>query len=233
MLARERAGTAQAPITLFAWPGQSSLIVTLMLEECGLDYETRPVDLGAGRQFAPDFLMISPNNKVPAVIDAGVPGAGPVTVFESGAILRHLARRTGRFGGSGAAGAALVDQWLFWQASGLGPMAAQAEHFCAQAGAGADRAPRAYAETRFINEVRRLYGVLDARLARSRFAAEIYSIADMAVYPCALQWRRQGQDISEFPHVGRWLGEIGQRPAAKRALLADQNGYTRQHAGAA
>ena len=153
MLARERAGTAQAPITLFAWPGQSSLIVTLMLEECGLDYETRPVDLGAGRQFAPDFLMISPNNKVPAVIDAGVPGAGPVTVFESGAILRHLARRTGRFGGSGAAGAAFVDQWLVWQASGLGPMAAQAEHFCAQAGAGADRAPRAYAETRFINEV--------------------------------------------------------------------------------
>ena len=224
MLARKtpadkaRAG-APAAIQLYTWPTPNGRKVSIMLEECGLAYETHLIDLQAGKQFGSAFLAISPNNKIPAIIDPDGPDGSAVTLFESGAILQYLARKTGRFYGAGEAGRILVDQWLFWQAAGLGPMAEQAQHFTDETSV-----PQAYAQARFSDEVSRLYGVLEARLARTPCLAGDYSIADMACVCWILQWRRQGQHIGEFPNISRWLTTLEARPAVARALAPEAAG---------
>jgi GST-like protein len=184
-----------------------------MLEECGLPYTVHPVNIGKGDQFKPEFLAISPNNKMPAIVDPNGPDGKPISIFESGAVLQYLGRKTGRFYPPDERGRVEVDQWLFWQMGGFGPMLGQAHHFRIYA-------PEqvAYAIERYTNETHRLYGVLNKRLADRDFVAGEYSIADMAIAPWAKLWERQGQTIDEFPHVKRWLGTVLARPAVQRGI---------------
>lgn len=198
-------------IELYYWPTPNGRKISIALEEMGLAYTTRFVDIGKGDQFEPDFLKISPNNRMPAIVDPNGPGGEPVSVFESGAILQYLARKTGRFQGDTERARIEVDEWLFWQIGGVGPMAGQAHHFIRYA-------PEqiAYARKRYVDEVARLYGVLDKRLDGRDFLAGDYSIADMAVYPWARGWERQDQDIDRFPRMAAWLDRIGARPAVQR-----------------
>ncbi len=184
-----------------------------MLEECGLPYEVIPVNIGRGEQFKPEFLALSPNNKMPAILDPEGPGGAPISVFESGAILQYLGRKTGLFYPADERGRVEVEQWLFWQMAGLGPMAGQAHHFRIYA---PEKIP--YAIERYTKEVHRLYGVMDRRLADRPFLAGDYSIADIACIGWAKLWERQGQDIKEFPHVAGWLERVLARPAVKRGL---------------
>lgn len=207
------ADAQSAPIELFYWPTPNGWKISIMLEECGLPYVVRSVNIGKGEQFRPEFLAISPNNRMPAIIDPDGPGGRPLSVFESGAILQYLGRKTGKFYPADERQRVLVDEWLFWQVSGLGPMAGQAHHFRIYA---AEKLP--YAIERYTNEVARLYGVMDRRLAESPWLADDYSIADIATYGWARLWERQGQDIAAFPHVRRWLSQIEARPAVKRGL---------------
>ncbi|MFD1701624.1 glutathione S-transferase N-terminal domain-containing protein [Methylopila henanensis] len=207
------AEAAAAPIELFYWPTPNGWKVTIMLEECGLPYVVRPINIGKGDQFKPEFLAISPNNKMPAIVDPAGPDGAPISVFESGAILQYLGRKTGQFYPSDERRRVEVDEWLFWQMGGFGPMLGQTHHFRAYA---PEKVP--YAIERYTNETNRLYGVLNGRLKDREFICGDYSIADMAVVGWAKLWERQGQDIAEFPHVKRWLDLMFVRPAVARGL---------------
>jgi GST-like protein len=200
-------------IELHYWPTPNGHKITLFLEETGLAYEIKPVNIGKGEQFNPDFLKIAPNNRMPAIVDRDPLGGGdPITVFESGAILLYLAEKTGQFLPTATRGKTNVLQWLFWQMGGLGPMAGQNNHFAHYA---PEKLP--YAIDRYIKETNRLYGVMDRQLAKTPFLAGDYSIADMASYPWTTIWERQGQNIDDFPNVKRWLAAIKARPATERA----------------
>jgi GST-like protein len=198
---------------MYFWPTPNGYKILLFAEEAELPYAIKPIDIGKGEQFAPDFLRISPNNRIPALVDhAPADGGAPIGVFESGAILLYLAEKHGRFLAPDLRGRVEVLQWLFWQVGGLGPMAGQNHHF-------AHYAPErlAYPTERYVKETNRLYGVLDTRLGDRRFlAGDAYSIADMASYPW-VQPERQGQTMDEFPHLKRWKDEIAARPATLRA----------------
>ena len=201
-------------IDLYYWPTPNGHKVTMFLEETGLAYAIRPIDIGKGDQFAPDFLRIAPNNRMPAIVDhAPADGGAPVSVFESGAILVYLAEKEGRFLPAETRARVETLQWLFWQMGGLGPMAGQNHHFSVYA---PEKIP--YAIKRYVDETNRLYGVLDGRLAdRAFLAGEEYTIADMASYPWIVPHERQGQDLDDFPNLERWFHAIKERPATIRA----------------
>jgi len=203
----------QRPIKLYYWPTPNGWKISIMLEECGLPYVMKPVNISTGEQFKPEFLKISPNNRMPAIVDPDGPGGRAISVFESGAILQYLGRKTGKFYPKDERGRVEVDQWLFWQMGGLGPMAGQAHHFRLYA---PEKIP--YAIDRYTNECNRLYGVMNTRLKDRPFLAGKYSIADIACIGWASRWERQGQDISEFPHLKRWLDTMLARPAVKRGM---------------
>jgi GSH-dependent disulfide-bond oxidoreductase len=213
----------QQPIELYYWPTPNGWKITIMLEECGLPYTVLPVNIGKGDQFKPEFLSISPNNKMPAIVDHEGPGGKPISVFESGAILQYLGRKTGKFYPQDERARIEVDQWLFWQMGGFGPMLGQAHHFRIYS---PEKIP--YAIDRYTNETHRLYGVLNKRLADREFVAGEYSIADMAISPWAKLWERQGQNIDEFPHAKRWLETVLARPAVQRgiAVSSEDRGKT-------
>src|SRR6187402_3317706 len=191
------------PIDVHYWPTPNGHKITITQEEMGLPYEIRPLNIGRGDQFKPEFLAISPNNRMPAIVDPDGPGGQPISVFESGAILQYLGRKYGKFYPAGERERVEVEQWLFWQVGGLGPMAGQAHHF-------RQYAPEkiAYAIDRYTNECNRLYGVLDRRLADRDFLAGDYSIADMAAYPWVRPYKNQGQDLEDFPNLKRWFEAI-------------------------
>jgi GSH-dependent disulfide-bond oxidoreductase len=201
-------------IDLYYWTTPNGHKITLFLEESGLEYKIIPVDISKGDQFKPEFLAISPNNRMPAIVDQAPEGGGaPVSVFESGAILLYLAEKIGRFIPKDLRGRVEVLQWLFWQMGGLGPMAGQNHHFVQYA---PERIP--YAMERYVKETNRLYGVLNKRLADRAFVAgEDYSIADMACYPWIVPHKRQEQNLDDFPHLKRWFEAIRARPATIRA----------------
>ncbi|MDR1934898.1 MAG: glutathione S-transferase N-terminal domain-containing protein [Candidatus Accumulibacter sp.] len=203
-------------IDLYYWTTPNGHKITIFLEEARLPYKIVPVDISRGEQFAADFLRISPNNRIPAIVDhAPADGGEAVALFESGAILLYLAEKTGCFIASDLRGRAETLQWLFWQMGGLGPMAGQNHHFGQYA---PEKLP--YAIDRYVRETNRLYGVLDRRLAEREFVAGDYSIADMAAYPWIVPWRRQQQNLDEFPHLKRWFEAIQARPAVDRAYRA-------------
>ena len=200
-------------IELHYWTTPNGHKVTMFLEEAGLPYRIVPVRIGAGDQFKPEFLAISPNNRIPAIIDHDpADGGAPISIFESGAILLYLAEKIGRFIPTDLRARVDVLQWLFWQMAGLGPMAGQNHHFGLYA-----PEKLTYAIDRYVNETNRLYGVLNKRLAVRPFVAGDYSIADMACYPWIVPYERQRQNLDDFPHIKRWLNEIRERPATVRA----------------
>jgi GSH-dependent disulfide-bond oxidoreductase len=201
------------PIDLYYWPTPNGWKISIMLEECGLPYLVHPINIAKGEQFKPEFLAVSPNNRIPAIVDHAGPSGKPISLFESGAILQYLGRKTGKFYPAAERSRAEVDQWLFWQMAGLGPMAGQAHHFRLYA---LEKLP--YAIARYTNECNRLYGVMNTRLQDREFLAGKYSIADIACVGWASRWERQGQDINEFPHLKRWLDTMLARPAVKRGM---------------
>ena len=201
-------------IQLYYWPTPNGWKISIMLEECGIPYDVRLVNIGRGEQFTPEFLAIAPNNRSPAIVDPRGPDGGAISIFESGAILQYLSRKSGRFGGDSERERVSIAEWLFWQVGGLGPMAGQANHF-------RNYAPEkvAYGIDRYTNEVHRLFGVMNRRLSDNPYlAGNNYSIADMASVGWARSWERMGQDIAEFPHFKRWLDKVSERPAVKRGL---------------
>jgi GST-like protein len=200
-------------IDLYYWPTPNGHKVTLFLEETAMPYRIIPVDIGKGEQFKPDFLAISPNNRMPAIVDHHpLDGGAPISVFESGAILLYLAEKTGLFISRDVRRRVETTEWLFWQVGGLGPMAGQNHHFSRYAPQKID-----YAITRYVGETNRLYGVLNRRLAEREFVAGAYSIADMAAYPWVVPHEAQGQTIADFTHLSRWFEAIKSRPATLRA----------------
>lgn len=203
------------PIDLHYWPTPNGWKISIMLEECGLPYNLVPVNIGKGDQFKPEFLAISPNNRMPAIVDHNGPDGSPISVFESGAILQYLGRKTGKFYPADERGRVAVDEWLFWQMGGFGPMLGQTHHFRLYA---PEKVP--YAIERYTNETNRLYGVLNRRLAGRDYICGEYSIADMACIGWAKGWEKQGQDIKQFPHVARWMETMLARPAVQRGLAA-------------
>ena len=203
-----------APIDLHYWPTPNGWKITIALEELGLPYTIHPVNIGTGDQFKPDFLKIAPNNRIPAIVDPGGPDGQPVSIFESGAILLYLARKTGQLYGATERGRIAVDEWLMWQMGGVGPMAGQAHHFLSYAPVMDPPQVLPYAQNRYRNEVARLYGVLDRQLANHDFVAgDALSIADIAIWPWAQNWKAQQQDIADKPHFTRWLDALAARPA--------------------
>ena len=200
-------------IDLHYWTTPNGHKITIFLEETGLPYKIFPVNIGKGEQFKREFLAVSPNNRIPAMVDHDPPGGGaPITVFESGAILLYFADKTKRFIAADLRGRTETIQWLFWQMANLGPMAGQNNHFSNYA---VEKIP--YAMDRYRNEVNRLYGVLNNRLADRAYVAGDYSIADMAIYPWIVPYERQGQKLEDFPHMKRWFEAIKARPAVERA----------------
>jgi GST-like protein len=201
-------------IDLHYWPTPNGWKITIMLEELGLPYRVVPVNIGRGEQFRPEFLAISPNNRMPAIVDTEPPGGGePVAVFESGAILMYLAEKTGRLLPADLRGRYDAVQWVMWQMGGLGPMLGQAHHFRVYA---KEQIP--YAIERYTREAARLYGVLDRRLADREFIAGGYSIADIASWPWTVGHERQGQKLEDFPNVKRWFDAVSARPAVQRGF---------------
>ncbi|MGO4439693.1 glutathione S-transferase family protein [Rhizobium sp. RAF56] len=202
-----------AAIELYYWPTPNGWKITIMLEELGVPYEVKFVNIGRGDQFAPDFLKIAPNNRMPAIIDPEGPGGQPISVFESGAILQYLGRKFGKFYPADERTRVAVEEWLYWQVGGLGPMAGQANHF-------RNYAPEKveYGINRYTNEVNRLYGVMNTRLADRPFLAGDYSIADMASLGWVVSHERQGQDLNDFPNLKRWFETLMARPAVLRAM---------------
>jgi GST-like protein len=216
-----------APIDVFLWATPNCWKITIALEEMELPYVSRPVAIGKREQFKSAFLAVSPNNRVPAIVDPDGPGGAPISVFESGAILHYLGRKTGRFFPKDERGRVEVEQWLFWQMAGVGPMFGQASHFRNYAPNLVDDPVKIeYSTKRYDNEVNRLLGVLDRRLADRTFVAGDYSIADMALYPWVAYARGLGQDMSNFARVETWLDRIAARPAVQRgvAVGADLQG---------
>jgi GST-like protein len=216
--------TQSAPIELHYWPTPNGHKITIYLEEAGIPYEVHYVNIGRGEQFEPSFLKIAPNNRMPAIVDPEGPSSDgnwngePISVFESGAILQYLGRKFGRFYPADERQRTEVDQWLFWQMGGLGPMAGQAHHF-------RQYAPEKiqYGIDRYTNEVNRLYGVMNKRLADREYLAGEYSIADMASFPWVRPYRNQGQDLEEFPNLKRWFEAIAARPAVQKAVEVGQD----------
>lgn len=208
-----------APIELYYWPTPNGWKVSIALEEMGLPYEVKLVNIGKGEQFDPAFLKIAPNNRMPAIVDPDGPDGGPISIFESGAILQYLARKCGQFHGRDAREQVAVEEWLFWQVGGLGPMAGQAHHFLSYAPALDPPQDLPYAKDRYRAEVARLYGVMDKRLGAARYlAGDFYSIADMACYGWASLWQRQEQTLEDKPNLARWLDELAARPAVARGM---------------
>jgi GST-like protein len=212
-------------IDLHFYPSPNGLKISIMLEECGLPYRIVEVNILRGEQFKPEFLRIAPNNRIPAIVDQDAEG-GPLSIFESGAILQYLAEKSGQFLPVESRARFDVLQWLFWQVGGLGPMAGQAHHFRAFA---PEQVP--YGIKRYTDECNRLYGVLDRRLADREFVAGEYSIADMACWPWIVFHERQGQALESFPNVQRWFDAVRARPAVRRAYdrgyerMADSEAY--------
>ena len=208
------------PIELHYWPTPNGWKVSIALEEMGLAYELKPVNIGIGEQFTPAFQAISPNGRMPAIIDPDGPGGAPLSIFESGAILQYLGNKSGQFYPTDVRARVEIDQWLFWQVGGLGPMAGQTHHFRQYAPAIIkDQRQIAYGVRRYTDETHRLYGVMDRRLEDREYLAGDYSIADMAAWPWVLP-EHQGQDLAHFPHLAAWMERVGARPAVKagRAL---------------
>ena len=200
-------------IDVYYWPTPNGHKITMFLEETGEPYKIVPVNIGKGEQFEPDFLKFSPNNRMPAMIDhKPKDGGAPVEIFESGAMLLYLAEKYGKFMPQDLRKRYDVIQWVMWQMGGLGPMAGQNHHFAVYA---PEKLP--YAINRYVNETNRLYGVLNKRLADRPFIAGEYSIADMMSYPWIVPWKRQGQNLDDFPHLRRWFDSIRERPATVRA----------------
>jgi GST-like protein len=212
-LGRSAASRGAKPIDLYYWPTPNGWKITIMLEECALPYTLVPVDISKGEQFTPAFLAVSPNNRMPAIVDHEGPGGKPIAVFESGAILQYLGRKAGKFYPNDERARVEVEQWLFWQMANLGPKAGEANHFRKYA---PEKLP--YAIDRFSNEVNRIYGVMNGRLAERAFLAGEYSIADIACIGWASRAERFGFDLSDFPHVRRWLDTVLARPAVQRGL---------------
>lgn len=208
-----------AELQVYSWPTPNGHKVHVMLEECGLPYRAIPVDIGRGQQFEPDFLRISPNNKIPALVDPDGPEGEPISLFESGAILVYLAAKTGRFLPKGEREKYEVLEWLMFQMGGVGPMLGQAHHFRIYAPEKVE-----YAIARYSNEAKRLYGVIDRRLSECPWlgGAE-YSIADIATFPWLRSWQNQGIVLEDYPHVKHWFDTIAARPAVQRGVkvLAD------------
>lgn len=199
------------------WPTPNGWKISIALEEMGLPYKVHLVDIRAGDQFKPEFLKLSPNNRMPAIVDPEGPDGAPISIFESGAILQYLARKTGQFYGATERDRIEVDQWLMWQMGGVGPMAGQAHHFLKYAPVMDPPNDLPYAKTRYRNEVARLYGVLDKRLADREFVAgDFFSIADMAIWPWASLWEGQEQTLDDKPNFARWLKAVGAREGVKR-----------------
>ena len=201
-------------IEVYSWPTPNGHKVHIMLEECRLPYRVIPVDIGNGDQFDAKFLAISPNNKIPAIVDPDGPDGQPMALFESGAILLYLAGKTGRFLPADTRGRYEALQWLMFQMGGVGPMLGQAHHFRIYA---PEKLP--YAIDRYTNEAKRLYGVIDKRLAHSRYIAGAeYGIADMAIFPWLRSWKNQGVELADYPHLKGWFDEIAARPAVQRGV---------------
>src|SRR5215475_13047992 len=202
-----------AMIDLYYWSTPNGHKITMFLEETGLEYKFFPIQIGKGEQFKPEFLAIAPNNRIPAMVDHAPKGGGkPISIFESGAMLLYLAEKTGKFLSADLYARYDAIQWTFWQMGGLGPMAGQNHHFNVYA-----QEKIKYAIDRYVNETNRLYGVLNKRLADRAFITGDYSIADMASYPWVVPWERQGQKLSDFPHLARWFDTIKARAAVSRA----------------
>jgi GSH-dependent disulfide-bond oxidoreductase len=201
-------------IDLYYWPTPNGHKITMFLEEAELDYAIHPVDISAGDQFKPEFLAISPNNRMPAIVDRKPSDGGkPISVFESGAILLYLAEKTRALLPSDLRDRKTVLEWVFWQVGGLGPMAGQNHHFVQYA---PEKIP--YAIERYVRETNRLYGVLERRLAGREFiAGDAYTIADIAAYPWIVPWKRQQQDLDSFPNLRRWFNAVRKRPTTQRA----------------
>jgi len=209
---------AQQMIDVYSWATPNGHKVHIMLEECGYrlgkDWLAHPIDIGAGDQFKPEFLNISPNNKIPAMVDPNGPDGKPISIFESGAILLYLAAKTGKFLPKSTRAKYEVLQWLMFQMGGLGPMLGQNHHFRIYAPEKIE-----YAINRYTNEAKRLYGVLDQQLSKHPFiAGNEYSIADMAIFPWTRNWKNQGIEIDEFPHFKKWFEKISARPAVRRGV---------------
>ena len=201
-------------IQVYSWATPNGHKVHIMLEECGLEYRAHAVDIGAGEQFNPEFLRISPNNKIPAIVDPNGPDGAPISVFESGACLLYLAGKTGMFLPDSTRAKYEVMEWLMFQVGGVGPMLGQAHHFRLYAPEKID-----YAVQRYTNEARRLYGVMNRRLAKSKsIAGPEYSIADIAIFPWLRSWKNQGIDWNDHPHLKGWFDEISARPAVQRGV---------------
>ena len=212
-------------IDLHYWPTPNGWKITIALEELDLPYALHLVNIGAGDQFNPAFLAIAPNNRMPAIVDSDGPDGAPISIFESGAILQYLARKTGRLYGSTERDRVSVDQWLMWQMGGVGPMAGQAHHFLKYAPKMEPPHDLPYAKDRYRREVARLYGVLDRQLARHPYVAgEFLSIADIAIWCWAILWKNQEQTLDDKPDLKRWLDTLAARPAFVRgkAVHADQ-----------
>lgn len=210
------------PIQLYYWPTPNGWKISIALEEFGFAYDVNQINIGKGDQFEPEFLKIAPNNRMPAIVDPDGPDGEPISVFESGAILQYLARKTGKFYGETERERVEVDQWLHWQMGGVGPMAGQTHHFLKYA---PEDLP--YAKDRYRGETGRLYGVLDRRLADRPFVAgDSFTIADMAIWPWASLWEGQEQTLDDKPNLARWLKDVWARPAVRRgrAVLAELRG---------
>ncbi|MFO1244057.1 MAG: glutathione binding-like protein [Ramlibacter sp.] len=201
-------------IDVYSWPTPNGHKVHIMLEECGLPYRAIPVNIGTGDQFQPAFLALSPNNKIPAIVDPEGPDGRPISLFESGAILVYLAAKTGKFMPKGDRARYEVLQWLMFQMGGVGPMLGQNHHFRQYA---PEKIP--YAIDRYTNEARRLYGVIDRQLAKTRYlAGKTYSIADIATFPWLRNWQNQGIVLADYPHLERWFNTMAARPAVQRGV---------------
>ncbi|WP_349361269.1 glutathione S-transferase N-terminal domain-containing protein [Stappia sp.] len=206
--------TQTKPIELYYWPTPNGWKITIMLEELGVPYEVHYINIGKGDQFAPEFLKIAPNNRMPAIVDPEGPDGQPISVFESGAILQYLGRKFGRFYPADERERVKVEEWLMWQMGGFGPMLGQNHHFRRYA---PEKIP--YAIDRYLNETHRLYGVLNGQLEGRDFVADDYSIADMAIFGWANSWEGQGMDLAaDFPNVWRWFQALKARPAVERGL---------------
>ena len=211
-------------IDVYYWGTPNGLKIKLFLEEAALPYKIIPVDIGKGEQFKPEFLKISPNNRIPAIVDHDPGGGGPaLSLFESGAILLYLAEKTGRFIPADVRGRARVLEWLFWQVGGLGPMAGQNGHFNQYA---PEKVP--YAIDRYTKETNRLYGVLDRQLAGRDYIAGDYSIADMACYPWIVPHERHHQNLDDFANLKRWFHRVRERAACQRAYVGVEQSYSRK-----
>jgi GST-like protein len=206
-------------IDLYTWPTPNGFKVSIMLEELGLPYAVHPIDIGKGEQFKPDFLKISPNNKMPAIVDPDGPGGKPLSLFESGAILLYLADKTGQLIPKDKAGYYTAVQWVMWQMAGFGPMLGQLGHFKTYA-----PEPLPYAIDRYSNEASRLYQVLERRLGEVEYLAGDYGVADIAAFPWSRAWERHGQKMEDLPNFKRWFDAISARPAVQKGLtvLADR-----------